>query len=253
MSKPQRVVLTSVAGYAITAIGIFGIGLLVVPVESRSNLFWPRMLWTEFLALLIWSSLTAFFRNAVVGREDQKKVMGVLPASQLILIVYAVLSFLLMIVHSQMQESGLGNRMHLMLQIGLAAAVGILFVFLNITSAAAGHGLEKTFASGMSPAELCAAIKEQEERIHGFPRLASSALIEKSLKTLREKIQYGLPTAGTIGASSAYREFGAEVQTVCDELALQDDTDSSECAALQKRINALVRQAGKISSQTIKR
>ncbi len=253
MSRSQRIVLTNLAGYAITAIGIFGIGLLVVPVESRSNLFWPRMLWTEFLALLIWSSLTAFFRNAALGREDQKKVMGVLPATQMILVVYAVLSFLLMIARSHMQETGLGNRMHLMLQIGLAVVSGILFVFLNIASTVAGHGLEKTFASGMTPAELCVAIKEQGDRIHGFPKLPSSTQMERSLKSLREKIQYGLPTVGSVGTSSAYREFSQEVQAICDELALQNDTDSVECTALQKRIDTLIRQAGRISSQMVKR
>jgi hypothetical protein len=253
MSRSQRIVLTNLAGYAITAIGIFGVGLLTVPAESRSNLFWPRMLWTEFLALLVWASLTAFFRNAALGREDKKRVMGVLPAAQLILVIYAVLSFLLMIAHSQMQESTLGGRIHLMLQIGLAVVTGILFVFLNITSTAAGHGLEKTFEPGMSPAELCATIKEQEERIHGFPKLACSIQMERSLKSLREKIQYGLPTGGNVGISSAYREFSQELQAVCDELAVLDDTDSPECAALQKRIDALIRQAGKISSQTVKR
>ncbi len=252
MSKPQRILLTSAAGYAITAIGIFGIGLLVVPTESRSNLFWPRMLWTEFLALLIWFSLTAFFRNAALGREDKNRVMGILPATQMILVIYAALSFLLMITHSHMQETGLGNRMHLMLQIGLAAVTGILFVFLNITSAAAGHGLEKTFAFGMSPAELCASIREQEERIHGFPKLPSSTQMERSLKSLREKIHYSLPAVGQLGASSAYREFSQEVQAACDELAFQDDTDSPECAALQKRIDVLIRLVDKISSQSIK-
>jgi hypothetical protein len=253
MNSPQRIMVTSMAGYAITAIGILGIGLLVVPAESRSTLFWPRMLWTEFLALLIWSSMTAFLRSAALGKEDKKRVVGVLHAAQMTLLIYAVLSFILMIAHSHMQETGLGNRTHLMAQMILGVAVGVLLVFLNITSTAAGHGLEKTFEYEMSPAELCVAIREREAHIRDFPKLPSSIQIEGALKTLREKIQYSIPTVGSTGTLPIYREFSTEVQATCDELALCDDTDSAECTALKKRIDALIRQAENVSAKTVKR
>ena len=250
MKNSRRIIFAGLTGYAITVIGVLGAGLLIIPEESRSNLFWPRMLWVAFLSLLTWGSLTCFLHGATLGREDQKRVMGILPATQMTLVTYATLSFLLMIVHSLIPVSDSGSRIHLMFQIGLAVVSGITFIFLTIASVSAANGLENTFESGLSPAGLCALLKEQESKISSD---SSAKSLEKIIKSLREKIQYSLPAVGTIGSSSTYHDFSKAIRNVCADLLKQNDMNSSELKGYQERFSELIRQVDGISSQTVRR
>ena len=250
MENSRRIIFSGLTGYTITVIGILGAGLLIIPEESRSDLFWPRMLWVAFLSLLVWGSLTCFLHGATLGREDRKRVMGILPATQMVLVTYAVLSFLIMIVHSLMPVSDSGSRIHLLFQIGLAVVSGITFVFLTIASVSAAKGLENTFEPGLSPAGLCALLKEQESKIS---RDSSAKGLEKTIKSLREKIQYSLPAVGKIGSSSTYHGFSEAIRTVCADLVKHNDMEASDVEGYQERFCELIRQVDGISSQTVQR
>lgn len=253
MNKPQRIAFASVAGYIITAVGILGIGLTVVPVESRSHLFWPRVLWTEFLALLLWGTVFSFLHVASRREETGREIIGVLPGAKLVLIVYAGLSFLVMIGHAYMPETDIASRIHLVLQIALAVLAGILFAFLSISASSAAVGLERTFDVGLSPTDLCVMLQEQETRVHQFPTHAVWHQFEKSLKALRESIRYSIPHVGSIGATTEYRDFAHSVNSVCDDLSSHSDPTDAELGPIQEGLNRLLSKVKALSSQSIRR
>ena len=91
---------------------------------------------------------------------------------------------------------------------------------------------------------LCVLLKEQETNVRG---VASAANLEKTIRSLREKIQYTLPKVGEIGLSSSYRDFSTAIQVVCDEVEMRDVVDCSACQDLTERFGELLRQVKKLS------
>ena len=253
MNNPQRITFASVGGYLITAVGILAIGLTLTPPESRSDLFLPRMLWTEFLALLIWSTVFSFLRVASSRKEEGRGVIGVLPGAKLVIIAYAILSFIVMLAHAYLPESVVASRTHLIVQIALGASAGIIFVFLSISSASAATGLERTFDGGASPADLCVLLEEQEIRVHQFPIYDVWRQIERSLKTLRETVRFSLPAVGNIGVRPEYHDFAERVKSVCEQLADHNDPEDVELPQIQNSLTGLISKAKALSAQAIKR
>ncbi len=252
-TKSRRIAIVITCGWLLTALGILAIGLNLVSSEFRSSMFWPRLLWTEFLALLVWSTLFSFVGAASRSDDDSRAVVGVLPGAKIVLLVYAILSFALLMVHSCCSETTLNSRVHLILQIVIGVGTGIAFTLFSISCTGASVGLQRVFHPGSSPEELSNVVHEQEMRVHQFPIHPVWQRLEKCLKGLRELLQYSMPHTGDIGTDADYNGFAASLISACEDLSSHNDPADSEVSVIEIRFNDLLAKARIISSQSIKR
>lgn len=217
----------SLAGWFATAAAVAIVPTLLVSEKDRSPDFWYRVAWAEFLALVVWGYFSGFIWFLFHGGRKRAGIGGILPATGLVIGVYAVLSFVLMIL------SDWPNRFHWAGQVVLLVVVVLLFVFFEYARLSAVTGTEPTPEGLRSPAELCALIRLQENNLWSsatpLPLAGENRQLYDSLKTLREAIQYSLQNVGRIGGSQDYRAFVADTERLCTELqtAQAHSTDAS--------------------------
>ncbi len=240
MARPiHGVWVASVLGYIITAAAIVVLALLLVETDDRTPQFWRNMLWTEVLALVVWGGLGAYAFYAIRRSMPSGATGGVLPAVNVVVIIYAIISFALMLVHAAGESSELYDRLHLATQVLLAAAALGIFVFLYLARAGAAAGGEPVPEGVPAPPALAAAIRTQEDRLASSEATADLAA---RLKALREKLTYSLPHAGTVGRSAEYGMLAAEVQQLSEEAGRIDPASPGE-----ERAAGAARRADEIS------
>lgn len=219
MNAQSKLKIVAVAGWAISALAILGTSTLLIAPEHRSQHFWYRVLWAQFLAALVWSVIGGFTSNGMLGRKAPRAEGGIWPSFGLVVFTYASLSFALMLFHSYLPENDFLNRYHLASQIALSALAGTLCIFLAIARTAAAHGIEPIPEGIRSPPELAAMLKTEESRLTQGCKQNDSEGLTGALKTLRERIQYSLPHVGEIGTRPEYKTFSVAVESVCRKLA----------------------------------
>jgi hypothetical protein len=156
----------AVAGWLISAIAIVGVAITFVPTPERSDYFWYRILWAEFLAGLVWGFTGGFITSSLFAKKSPRSQGGILPTLGVVVVIYAVLSLALMLKQAYTHETDFLDRFHLTLQIVLLAVTGILCVFLQLSQTAAAHGLEPLAEGMQSPPELCDCSPKPQMRTH---------------------------------------------------------------------------------------
>jgi hypothetical protein len=131
MRAPHRVALGSVVGYAATLLVILAVPAVLIPAESRSAHFWWRVAWAAFLATIVWAYVGGLVGTALSATKPEQPPRGMLPAIGLTAVIYAVISGALMLGNACLPESPASNRLHLALQIAIAAAALVVCVFAH--------------------------------------------------------------------------------------------------------------------------
>ena len=126
--------VASLVGYAATAIAVAVIPVVLIQQDERSPYFWHRIAWTEFLTLVVWAYFSGFIWSVLPGGRKRAGTGGLLPATGLVIGIYAILSFVLMVL------SDWPNRFHWAGQIALLVLVVFLFVFFEYARAGAVAG-----------------------------------------------------------------------------------------------------------------
>jgi hypothetical protein len=119
-------------GYAASAVIIFAVPVLLISGEHRSQSFWPRVAWTEFLAFLVWGYFAWFFRVATKQSLVREGTSGIAPAIGVLVAAYALVSFVLMSLHALLPSVDFLNRFHLAAQIVVVAVFIIVAATLQI-------------------------------------------------------------------------------------------------------------------------
>jgi hypothetical protein len=200
-------------GACTTCVVVFAIAVILVPPELRSEHFWPKLLWAEFLTVVVWATITGFFE--LVLRSDQSHGLGgILPALVLVVTVYAVSSVLVMVVHSWLPESDLGSRIHWAMQVFRFGSMVLMIVALVASLAGARSGAEPLPPGVLAPKNLAQHLKTTAVRLEQ----SGQKDLSKELKRLGERIVYGLPHAGAIGQSNSYLRLTDTVSELVAEI-----------------------------------
>jgi hypothetical protein len=241
-------------GYVATAAAILLVPVLFVPEAKRSEFFWQRILWTEFLVLLVWAYLAGFLNVFIPNGRKDSGLAGVLPAAGLGVFAYALLSFALLMVYRDLSAAT-----HIGFQLILFVALVLLFVSLNLARVSAVSGTQPVPAGIKPPQELSALLRVGEEKVWasvsrqgltGEPRRLHDAL-----KRLREKLQYSIQHVGSVGESKEYSELAAAVVSLNSELqALPPEFSDQETARrLANKAEDLCRKTELIGQMLVRR
>jgi hypothetical protein len=245
MGNKPSTSLVSLVGWLATAAAVAVIPVLVISEQDRSPYFWHRVAWSEFLTLVVWGYFSGFIWSVFPGGRKRAGIGGLLPATGLIIGLYAALSFALMVLIDW------PSRFHWAGQVVLLVLVVLLFVFFEYARAGAATGAEPLPSGLRSPAELCAMIRLQEEKLWSSaatpPLAGEDRRLHDSLKTLREAIQHSLQQVGRIGGSQDYSSFAADAERLCAELQTAQ-VNSPEAARLRATAEDLRRRVDFIAT-----
>jgi hypothetical protein len=245
MSNNRSARLASLVGWLAMAGAVAVLPVIVVSAPDRSPYFWHRIAWTEFLTLVVWAYFGGFIFFVFPRGRIRSAVGGLLPSTGLVVGIYALLSFMLMIVMDW------PSRFHWAGQTVLFVLVVLLFTFFEYARAGASVGAERLPVGLRSPAELCAIIRLQEEKLWSSvaspPLAGEDRKLHDSLKALREAIQYSIQHVGKIGGSQDYSVFVADVERLCAELQTAP-TSSPEPTSWRATAEDLARRANYISA-----
>jgi hypothetical protein len=131
-----------VVGFVATVLAILAVPVVLVPPESRSAYFWLRIVWAEFLATIVWAYLGGFAGAGLSADKGERGQGGMLRAIGVTAVTFAVISGALLIGDACLPDSSPLNRVHLAIQIVLAAGALVVCVFVYFTRVAADSGAE---------------------------------------------------------------------------------------------------------------
>ena len=132
--KGRGVAIATILGFAATSTAIIALALMWIDPADRSEYFWRRVIWTEFLAGLVWAYVGGFFSLLVRKNRDVKGLGAILPGLGVTIFFYAVSSFLLMMVVAAFSPGG--ESWELVSQIYKTAGLVVILIFLYFSWAA---------------------------------------------------------------------------------------------------------------------
>lgn len=233
----------------ITALTIVILPIIVIPVEHRSKYFWVNVLWVEVLAILIWCYLGWGTKIIIQSAEKGGRSAALLPALGISIFTYASLSLFFIISSSLMPDNVWLSSYH------LARQIVLIFLFLVVSiglyfAAKIAEQDSKSFSSTFrSPEQLPVLIQIEEVRILKMPENGDEiSSFLKSLKSLREKISYSLPSIQVIGSDSQYRNFVEHVESFTVSINKCNDKVELSRNNLREEAEYLIRQVDIIAS-----
>jgi hypothetical protein len=203
-------VAATIIGYLITAAVIIAVPLILIQPDARSEWFWHRIGWTEFLAVLLWGYFGGFVRYALGGRARSSASGGVLPATGILITIYAIASFVLLSVTADPS-----TRWHLATQVLLLAATAIILVFVEYARSGATSGREDLDTPQVSIPDLCSRLQQHEQRFSSAKLGSRTRALHDSIKGLREAVLYSLRGVGQVRHSTEYRDFVETTERLC--------------------------------------
>jgi len=253
MKADRSIIFSIVAGFILSAVVIAGLALVLNPVESRSELFWPRTFWTIILSGVIWTGCGSYFtlpaRRAAANREEG----GIAPSVILVALVYSVLSFLAMMFHAYMPHGELSSRLHLFLQIVLAGVSAAVLVFMNLARSHAGAGIQTAFGNIPSPALLSSQLAADESWLRSHSSHVNWDRCADLVKQLRETIAYSLNQTDILVNNPDYQGLVSDIQVLRQSLRSCTDPSNPVLAQCLEQIEALVVNAKTVARGSIRR
>ncbi len=128
----KMVRLACMAGLVVTVGVIAALPLVLVSPSSRSGAFCFQVLWAEALGVAAWGSLYAFLAAPLSRSEPKRGIGRIAPAVAGVVMGYAVLSLALLVASSVLPNADWLPRVHLAVQIVLAAATLISILLMSI-------------------------------------------------------------------------------------------------------------------------
>jgi len=250
MSETKKVTSVGIISFLLAAFAILGIGLVLVPSDQRTEAFWWRLAWTEILAILIYLPAFVFYRSALI--EENKKIIGILPGLKTTFLLYAAVSFSLMLLNAFHEGKFFPNSIHLALQVVLLFIVGTIFTMSLVAADTASTGLESNFSKGISPSEVCNQIRDGEDFIKGSEHFTQLEALSLSLKKLRELFQYSLPTIGRVVESSDYNNLAESINTLIADIT-SDQSLIQKKDYYNEKLNSLLSSTRRLSNQFVSR
>jgi len=251
--KTDSISKASIAGFFITAITVVILPLLVIPAEHRSEYFWFKILWVEVLAALAWGYLGGGIQAVLYSAIQGDRSAAVIPALGITVFSYIGLSLMILLSSSFASDNSWVNRYHLALQIFIT----FLFLITNVglyTTAVIASRDSKTFSSDVkTPEQLAVMLNAEESRLSGIAEVTKDVKVFiQSLKSLREKISYSLPSIQIIGDNPQYLNFVRQVNNFIDSAKNCSDESAINKTGLRETAESLSRQVDVIAASSKK-
>ena len=233
----------SLAGFLFTALIIISFSVILVPESDRSEWFWTRVAWAEFLACCIWVFLGGFFVHSSAA-ANTGTFGGMLPSFGVVVFAYSATSLSLMLTHAWF-ETLLSVTAHFIAQGVILGVAGIVSVLLAIAIKTGDSGTEKIPFTVESVAELIALLTLQADRFSPaemgpeIPKVTRG--LWESIRALTERLRHSIPHVGRIGQAQQYHDLVAESLELFDDLERVDPlTDDHELlGALTTRVRGI--------------
>ena len=213
----------SLAGFLFTALIITGLPMLLVPEADRSEWFWLRISWAEFLSFLVWTFLGGFFSHSV-SSANTGTLGGMLPSFGVVVFLYAGVSMTVMLLHAWFEPALFSDRVHLAAQLIAFTLAGLVSVMLSFAIKSGNAGAEPIPRVVRSVAELVGLLTIQEERFSpatlGPGVSESTRELWVAIRNLIETLKYSLQHVGRIGTLDDYHALAADVESLFDKLDL---------------------------------
>jgi len=221
----QKFKIATIVGFITTGLAIISISVILVPAENRSEWFWYRIFWSEFLFLLNWAYFGGFFAIVFTNKSRGKSSGGIIPGVGIVIFFYSLLSLGLMLCHSWYPDFEFLNRLHFASQIFLTATTVILMVLIYYSFSLAETGTKSSKSAIKTPSQLGSMLFSEESEFiarinhiqNGFENQIS--IIRDGLKSLREKITYSIPEYGNLGKNSDYIDFVVAIENFCFDIS----------------------------------
>ena len=251
--KTDNISKASIVGFFITAITVVILPLLIIPAEHRSEYFWFKILWVEVLAALAWGYLGGGMQSILYSSTQGNRSAALIPALGITVFFYIGFSLIFLLSSSYSSDNSWLNRYHLALQVFIT----FLFLITNIglyTIAIITSKDSKTFSSEVkTPEQLAVMLQSEETRLSIIPEATKEVkLLIQSLKSLREKISYSLPTIQIMGNDPQYIDFVGQVNTFIgsvkncsDELALKKNGLREKAESLLRHVDVIAANSKK--------
>ncbi len=249
--KTDNISKASIAGFLITAITVVILPLLVIPAEHRSEYFWFKILWVEVLAALAWGYLGGGIQSILYSSVKGNRSAAVIPALGLTVFSYIGLSLMILISSSFLPDNSWVHRYHVAFQVFIT----FLFLIINIglyTSAVIASRDLKTFSPEVkTPQQLAVMLQSEESRLSSIAEVTKDIKVfMQSLKSLREKISYSLPSIQIVGDNPQYLDFVGQVNAFISAARNCSDESAIEKNGLRDIAESLSRQVDVIAANT---
>ena len=245
-----RTFLATAIGYLATAAAVAVVPVILIKADARSEWFWYRIAWAEFLTLLCWSVAGFQIGVLIPARRRTGAKTGILPILSFFVVAYAILSLGAMIASAYLTENDVVQRWHLVGQIVLALGLVLLVVSLHFARQGASADVVAYPPGVARQEELALALKAVEDR---FTAIQGHALeggeiprALRALKLLRERLEYSQVGKAVAIDLKAYEAIATGVRSLADqaEEVLKVDEKQravedfvSQCRQLQDTLN----------------
>jgi hypothetical protein len=231
------------AGWLISAAATLLIATIVVPEASRSQYFWYRVCWTQFLLFGFWASAGFYLVTPENRRDHVTRFGAIAPTICLVVGLYALLSFSAMVIHAFAPATSLGSRIHLVVQVVLFTAAALSVVFLSMARTGAATGLDFDKAKALPPPELHDLVALHESLLPNADEAANE--LKAVTKQLRETLLYSLNASGFLAESTEYQSFSREVQQLCQAMENEKEKGYAPLTETAKRLVAKAKYLSK--------
>jgi len=216
----NKSIILSVIGFAATATGIFLIPFVLFNIEYRSEYFYYKVIWVEFLGIIFWSYIYYYF---FLFSKDvkNKNYIRVFPAISVAIISYLSISFILIIISSALPDYSMINRIHFIIQlICFITLIVIIILFLqtsklNITDEQNKNDKIKTPMQLITDLKNVLLLYEQND-------IPKNNILIITLQSLIDKINYSLPHEWNILNNQLYSNYILEFDSLIDSIITSD-------------------------------
>lgn len=214
MLEGKAVRWTVAGGWLLSALVVGWIALLLVPDTNRTARFWSLLGWTQVLIFIAWAGTAFSLFLPDKGRDHVTRLGAIAPSLAWTAITYAGSSFVVLLIYVLLPVTGMGNRVHLVVQIVLLALAGMRVVVLMIARAGATAGLVFDTQAASTPRQLHDLLVSFES---DMPRdLTGAHVLRARLKRLREFLLYSLSETESLGRSETYQSLSRDIGALCD-------------------------------------
>jgi hypothetical protein len=251
-SEERHLMLLALGAWIVVAVAVAAVALLLTPLDARVASFWGRLLWIEFLVLVVAASSAAYMRLSSLDDDSKRRIGGVTPSISIAVTAYACLSAILMFAHAALPGGAIPDRAHLVAQIVLFTCLVLLCVLLLVSRAGARAGIVFDESLAPTPHDLRGRLMATEARLS--PPVAQ--LVGSGMRTLGGILKYSLSENSSTSRSPEYQDLARALEAFCRQAEGLDDkagSFESDAAALQATSHLLISRARSVSENLVKR
>ncbi|MBM3853363.1 MAG: hypothetical protein FJ399_09430 [Verrucomicrobia bacterium] len=235
------------AAFVALAAAIVALPLIFIDRANWTTALFVRIGWTLVLLSLLWGTLSGLLARAVGWRAGVSASEGAAPALMVTVSAYCVVSFAAMVSHAMSEQTATANKIHWAAQI--VAAVAAIVLVAMLSSARRLHDVDRPSATDIKDRDAIMLRVQATERrlaaLNGTAPVAEAGEVLQSLRSLRDRIEKGLPPRTPSEKAAGFGALAERVELVCLRV---DNTEPGSLAAATVRA-ALVSDVETLSAE----